>query len=75
MARNQRDIVIMITALVIISSILFLENIALIALYLNRNSKKKKLKDKAKMMRTEFNSAMVNLRRLESLLKETARED
>ena len=63
------------TALMIISSFLLLENIVLALVFFNRRSKRKSTIKRNKRMRTEFNSAMVNMRRLENLLRETAKED
>jgi len=59
----------------IISSFLLLENIVLALVFFNRRSKRKSTIKRNKRMRTEFNSAMVNMRRLENLLRETAKED
>ena len=62
-------------ALIIVSSFLLLENIILAIMFLIRKVKHKATIKRNKQIRIEFNSALVNMRRLENLIKETARED
>jgi len=63
------------TVLIILGAVFVVENIVLLIVFFIRRPYRQKVIDRNKSMRTEFNSAMVNLRKLEHLLKAAARED
>jgi hypothetical protein len=62
-------------ALIIAVSLLILENLVLALILTTRKVKRRKTTDLGKKMRTEYNSAMVNLRRLENLIREATGKD
>jgi regulatory protein YycI of two-component signal transduction system YycFG len=61
-------------ALIIISVFLLLENIALAIVFFIGKAKRKTTTNRNKRIRTEFNSAMINMRRLENLFREDKNE-